>query len=206
MKEEVKMDEFSSSQNELLRRCKNGDTSALREILKSSDTRPTRLVEVAVHDAPIDMVTMFIDEASIPAQQTVLEAAALSGRDDVVHYVLEKTKPAHFSKELRDYAIAGGVPVWKELIAFEPKCVTQDVGYLGDPIGLAVFQDDLELVKFLLDNEADIERAHHSGRPVLRAAKAIAERQKYRHRHENIELIIDLLVSRGARMEDDVDM
>lgn len=93
-------------------------------------------------------------------------------------------------------AIFGSVPVWRHLIAFDASCVNVEVGHQGDALGLAVDNDDVELVSFLLEEgKANVHRSHFLGVPVLTFA------ERYGKKGE----IVDLLVSHGAQVKDVID-
>ena len=92
----------------------------------------------------------------------VLTKAARVGRADIVHLVLQRNPSLGLQEDVRYNAITGGVSIWRELIAFDPKCVNFEIGHHGDAVGLAVSRNDADLVAFLLDEGgAEVQRSNY---------------------------------------------
>jgi len=185
----------SQSHDELLHRCADNDLSALQEIVNQKDEQ---LIRKASRVVSMPGIKILLDnKATFPAvEEFVLEEAALAGKADVVRYVLQQNPKIILSENVRYYSVGAGVPVWKELIAFDPKIVNVEIGHHGDALGLAVGKNNAELVAFLLDEgKADIEASNYAMMPVLPFAIMRKKSQE----------IVDLLISHGARMKDSVD-
>jgi hypothetical protein len=183
------------SNDKLIARCTENDLSALQEVLELHDMELAKNVVRAVSMPGVRV--LLSRKAEFPAiEEIILEEAALAGRGEIVHHVLEQHPNLILSETVRCYAVYGGVSVWKELVAFDPEIVNVEIGHHGDALGLAVGENDLELVRFLLEEgKADIEQSNYATMPVLPFAKRRKRKQE----------IIDLLISHGARMKKTVD-
>ena len=182
------------SDNEILQHCANEDTTPLQNALDQQDRR---LLKAATRNASVGAIKCLLDRksGSFPeAEQVVLQEAAMIGNANIFRYVLHRAARPFLGEDLRYHAVVGGVPIWKELVAFNHECINWPIGHHGDAVGLAVQRRDLALVAYLLDEGADIERSHYVNVPVLNFAKQYAANQE----------IVDLLISRGARIKDDV--
>ena len=180
--------------DEILRRCADADPTALQDALNINDRL---FLKAATHYASIAGIKCLLDRKStfLEAEQTVLAEAALTGKADILRFVLERNPNIILSEDVRYYAVIGGVPIWRELIAFDPDCPNIEIGHHGDALGLAVSRNNAALVAFLLnEGKADVQRSNYSTMPVLPFAV----------RQNRSQEIVDLLISHGAPMKDDL--
>lgn len=155
-------------------------------------------MRAAIRNASTAGIKVLLDaKSTFPAvEEIVLQEAARAGKVEVVRYILQQSPPVTLSEDVRYYAVIGGVPVWKELIAFDPDCVNVEIGHHGDAVGLAAGRNNAGLLAFLLDEtKVDIENSNYAGLPVLPFAVS----------HHRSQEVVDLLIGHGARMKDEVD-
>lgn len=173
----------------LMRRFIDGNTSACADILALRDENLVR--QAARSDAPLNHIKgLLAGKDSWPSiEQAILEEAAGSGKGTIVCYILQQNPSMILSESVRYFAVRGSVPVWKELVAHDPMIVNVEIGHFGDALGLAVAEDDIALVQFLLDSGVNVEKSNSITMPVLAFARQEGVSQD----------IIKLLLSRGAK-------
>lgn len=87
--------------------------------------------------------------------------------------MLKRMKDPLLGIFLRLYAIDGGVEIWKALLDYNHECIDWDICEHGNALGQAVLKRDVDLVRFLLEEGADVKNCNFVGMPVLQAAKGM---------------------------------
>lgn len=179
----------SRGRDSLLRRFIDGDASASADILALRDEKVVRQATSSAASLGSIKVLLAGKDSWPGIEQIILEEAAISGKGVIIRYILQQNPSKIRNENVRYLAVRGSVPAWKELVAIDPSIVNVEIGYFGDPLALAVAEDDLLLVQFLLDSGADIKHSNSITMPVLAFARQAGVSQG----------IIDLLISRGAK-------
>jgi hypothetical protein len=132
-----------------LKAAKAGDLAALKKEL--DDFPSPDLDEVGTH--------MRTDQ--------IVCAAARSKHAEMVKWLPETRFPtyvAHLQAHLA--AIQGGPHVYEVFLQKWPHLIDYELGHNGNPIGLAVFHNDMHMVKFVLGKGVDPNTAQYSHRQV----------------------------------------
>ncbi|MDI1490531.1 MAG: hypothetical protein OHK93_001735 [Ramalina farinacea] len=100
----------------------------------------------------------------------MLVAACNAKQPETVQFLLQKYPTTETSQKLHEAAMAGGIPVYEIILSKYPELKDHGFGHTCDPIGQAVVNGDLDMLKFLLNQGFDIQMAHFCYIPVLTIA------------------------------------
>ena len=103
---------------------------------------------------------------STPSSHDMLVAACNAKQPQTVQFLLQKYPTTETSQKLHEAAMAGGIPVYEIILSKYPELKDHGFGHMCDPIGQAVENGDLDMVKFLLNQGFDIQMAHFCYIPV----------------------------------------
>jgi hypothetical protein len=122
----------------------------------------------AVKEELNDFPSPDLDEAAIYMRtDAIVCAAASSGHAEMVKWLLEIRFPAYVAHlQAHLAAIQGGPGVYEIFLQKWPHLINHELGHNGNPIGLAVFSNDMPMVKFLLGKGVDANTAQYSHREV----------------------------------------
>lgn len=103
---------------------------------------------------------------STPSSHDMLVAACNAKQPETVQFLLQKYPTTETSQKLHEAAMAGGIPVYEIILSKYPELKDHGFGHTCDPIGQAVVNGDLDMLKFLLNQGFDIQMAHFCYIPV----------------------------------------
>lgn len=103
---------------------------------------------------------------STPSSHDMLVAACNAKQPQTVQFLLQKYPTTETSQKLHEAAMAGGIPVYEIILSKYPALKGHTFGHMCDPIGQAVIDGDLDMLKFLLKQGFNIQKAHFCYRPV----------------------------------------
>ena len=101
-----------------------------------------------------------------PSSHDMLVAACKAKQPRIAQFLIQQYPEIKTSLKLHEAAMAGGIPVYKVILDRYPELKWETFGHASDPIGKAVMDGDLEMLKFLLKEGLDINRAHFCYCPV----------------------------------------
>ncbi|MCJ1401653.1 hypothetical protein MMC11_004870 [Xylographa trunciseda] len=135
----------------------------------------------------------FSDPDSSHPSTKALEEAASSGNATMFKSILSfASDPCnHLNRSVLLCAISGGVSIWKIILSYDHSRMNSEIRHSGSILGWVVKSENVELVKYLLDEGVDAEHAHWAYKPILPFALHIGASKE----------IVDMLIAHGATMK-----
>lgn len=161
----------STLKDKLLDACSRGNLPELKLLLSEQDAKGT-------HSAPL--------------VQLMLQTSAKNGHVGVVAFLLDSNPTIEIDIDLAYYAAWGGMEVYKLLLSKDPNVIKWRYDRYGDAVIVAVSSQNIDFLRFLLDNGADPGRSlMESGRYGCLLAVEIAALR-------STEEVVRLLIRHGA--------
>ncbi|KAI9748000.1 MAG: hypothetical protein M4579_007336 [Chaenotheca gracillima] len=173
---------------------RTNDSWGLQRRDKTSDLTNELVIEVlsaCKEDNLAQLKTMLKDRDpdSSPSAKEMLFTASIAKSASVVQYLLDQFPSLESSLRLHEVGFDAGPEIYNMYLQRFPELFEHSFGHMGDQIGMAVLNNDLPMLSFLLNKGFNIMYAHLDYTPILTFAE------------ENGEIdqeIIDLLKSYGA--------
>ena len=142
--------------------------------MATQDSGPAEMTGQEVLDCcakgDLDLLTKLLaarpQGESNPSSHDMLVAACNAKQPQTVQFLIQQYPTTETSQKLHEAAMAGGIPVYEIILNKYPDLKEHSFGHMCDPIGKAVMDGDLEMLKFLLKQGFDIQRAHFCYCPV----------------------------------------
>lgn len=169
---QMTMADMSQFQESILRSCADGDLATLQNALENFES----------------------SRKILPSYGQMLKAAAEKGQDSVVQYLIKRnmqTKDSFtFHRDFIIQVLNGGPVALECLRKHDANVLTADLGHFGDPLAVASFTNNVDLVSYLLAQGVDPNGSKILGRPAIEQAAGYSTKD-----------IVSLLLQNGAKFE-----
>ncbi|KAL9036555.1 MAG: hypothetical protein Q9214_006082 [Letrouitia sp. 1 TL-2023] len=180
-----------SLQDQILGACSNRKPQELRALL---DEWHELLLREAIRSNSVEVVQHVIDRYGTTKKldQMMLKESAQHDCAAVFRCLLQREPKPDITDEVRLSALSGGPQLWEVIFDHRPELKDYDFGEKGDMLGMAVLNNNVPLVTFLLQQGMDPNKGRFFGSPILTAASTNAQTKPE---------ILNLLVQHGATEE-----